>query len=297
MATSGQLSWDEVVFIAERVGVNVVKAPSSHRGKKGRMGSVVGITRHHTGTPNSYKPNDDYPDYNVVKEGRSGLRNSLSTYGIGRHTSIYVFSEFLSWHAGAWNWQGITDGNGHFLGIEAAGVGDWTAFQRQVYPRLCASALSYIGEGTGMMPRHLDGCVPRGRKTDAARLWPTFGEEVQFYIDNPKFIDVNYQATIDEVKRITAMTVLLTSASEEDGSINRAPAIHSGLGDFMGLGSAAEIENARRALPEVWVEPYTWDAYAAEKAIVLAGARAAVESAELLRRISQADEPYPVPGA
>jgi hypothetical protein len=190
-----RLSFDELIFCATRTGVTnwtggkVVPAPSSHRGKRGSMGTVVGVTRHHTGTPETFRAAEDYPTYQVVKEGRAGLENSLSAYGLGRHSGIYVFSEFLSWHAGAWNYAGITDGNGHFLGIEAEGTGAfWTAFQREFYPRLCGSVLSYIGAGADMMPRHMDGCVPRGRKSDARNLWSSFTAQVQGYIDNPKTI-------------------------------------------------------------------------------------------------------------
>jgi hypothetical protein len=184
------ITFADLVAIARRVGVTVVEAPSSHRGKLGKMGTVAGCTCHHTGTPNSYRPELEYPDFEVVREGRAGLVNSLSAYGLGRHTTIYVFSEFLSWHAGEWLWQGITDGNGHFLGIEAAGVGDWTPFQRAVYPRLVASILLFIGEGVDMAPRHLDGAMPRGRKSDAAAF--TFYDEIQQFMDHPEFINVNY---------------------------------------------------------------------------------------------------------
>ncbi|HEX8345677.1 MAG TPA: hypothetical protein VF657_13225, partial [Actinoplanes sp.] len=115
------VTFADLVAIARRVGVQVVEAPSSHRGHLGTMGTVRGLTLHHTGTPNTYKAADDYPDFNVVKEGRTGLENSLSAWGVGRWRAIYVFSEYLSWHAGTWSWNGITDGNGDFLGIEAAG--------------------------------------------------------------------------------------------------------------------------------------------------------------------------------
>jgi len=188
------ITFEDLVRVAQRVGVEVVAAPSSHRGKKGSMGSVLGPTIHHTGTPNTYKAADDYPDYNVVKEGRTGLVNSLSAYGLGRRKAIYVFSEFLSWHAGTWNYRGVTDGNGHFLGIECAGVGDWTDWQRKVLPRLVASILLFLGGNVDWMPRHLDGAMPRGRKTDAANLWASFRSEVQFFMDHPEQINVNYVA-------------------------------------------------------------------------------------------------------
>jgi hypothetical protein len=200
-ATRGQLSWEALVYIAKRTGVDnwvgkdyngntvrgrVVAAPSSWRGRKGSMGTVVGCTRHHTGTPETFSAAADYPTYNVVKEGRSGLDNSLSAYGLGRWHSIYAFSEFLSWHAGSWSFAGITDGNGHFLGIEAEGAGGrWTPFQNEFYPRLVASILLYVGEGIAMAPRHADGAMPRGRKSDAANLPSNFMTKVAGYMANP----------------------------------------------------------------------------------------------------------------
>jgi len=203
MATTGPLTWDRLVAIARRVGVKVVEAPSSHRGKLGSMGSVVGVTCHHTGTANSAKSTSDYPDFNVVKEGRTGLVNSLSAYGIGRNEAIYVFSEFLSWHAGAWNWKGVTDGNGHFLGIECAGVSDFTDFQRKVYPRLVAAILLEIKAPVEMAPRHADGAVPKGRKTDISNHTGNFWQGhdfywwVSYYLANPAEININYVSEDD----------------------------------------------------------------------------------------------------
>lgn len=196
MATAGQLTWERLVAIARRVGVEVVEAPSSHRGKKGRMGSVVGPTLHWTGTANSYAVANDYPDYNVVKEGRAGLVNSLSAYGIGRQKAIYVFSEFLSYHAGVWNYAGITDGNGHFLGIECAGAGDFTDWQRQVYPRLVAAILLDLGSDRSMAPTHAAGAMPRGRKsdikTDNFYQGRSFYDWVDYFMANPAYININY---------------------------------------------------------------------------------------------------------
>lgn len=195
LTSSAALTFDQLVFIARRVGVEVVLAPSSHRGTIGLMGTLLGCVRHHTGTPNTFMPDADYPDYNVVKEGRPGLWNSLSAFGLGRHRAIYVFSEDVSWHAGEWLWNGITDGNGHFLGIEAAGIGDWTTFQRNIYPRLCASILDFIRQDIMWMPLHLQGAQPLGRKSDAANIWSTFDDEVAHYLANPEQIDVRWTPT------------------------------------------------------------------------------------------------------
>lgn len=219
------VTFSDLVAIARRVGVQVIEAPSSHRGTKGTMGTVRGVTCHHTGTPNTFNPTVDYPDFNVVKEGRAGLVNSLSAWGIGRFRAIYVFSEFLSWHAGEWSWKGLTDGNGDFLGIEAAGVGDWTNFQRAVYPRLVASALLFLGEGPDMAPRHLDGAMPRGRKVDAAKfdgnfaLGKSFREWVEFFMANPQYININYVPL--EEDPLAAITPEEIKNLASDGVANR----------------------------------------------------------------------------
>lgn len=197
MARDG-ITFDDLIAIARRTGVEnwvdpatgkrgqIIAAPSSWRGKRGSMGTVVGVTRHHTGTEETFKPAEDYPTYQVVKEGRAGLDNSLSAFGLGRWYGIYVFSEFLSWHAGTWLWDGITDGNGHFLGTEAEGTGArWTAFQQEFYPRLTAAELLFLGEGIDMMPRHADGATPAGRKDDAKNLPADFTAKVAGYLANP----------------------------------------------------------------------------------------------------------------
>lgn len=197
--------FQDLVACARRVGVRVVEAPSSHRGDIGEMGTVAGVTCHYTGTRNSYSPASEYPDYTVVKEGRAGLRNSLSAFGLGRHSTIYVFSEDLSWHAGVWSWAGITDGNGHFLGIEAAGVGDWTDWQRRTYPRLVASVLLFIDAPPSMAPTHAQGAVPRGRKVDflngddggwlpdVPQAPHDFHDAIAWLMRNPNWININYR--------------------------------------------------------------------------------------------------------
>lgn len=235
------LTFDDLLSIARRVGVEVVAAPSSHRGSKGRMGTVTGVTVHHTGTDEDFKPDQDYPTYQVVKEGRPGLENSLSAFGLGRWRAIYVFSEFLSWHAGEWLWLGITDGNGHFLGIECAGVGDYTEFQRRVYPRLVAAILLDIGAGRDWAPLHLEGAMPRGRKTDAANTGGDFyqGHDFRWWVDffmaNPQYININY---IDPEEDDMPQVISVQVQPGEEKVINIAPSGGMVDGKFVPGGSA-----------------------------------------------------------
>lgn len=247
MARSG-LTFDDLIGIVRRTGVEnwidpasgqrgqIIAAPSSKRGKKGKMGSVLGPTRHHTGTDEDFKPKADYPTYEVVKEGRKGLENSLSAFGLGRWWGIYVFSEDLSWHAGEWLYAGLTDGNGHWLGIEAEGTGArWTPFQREFYPRLCASILLFVGEGINMMPRHADGAMPRGRKNDAANLPADFTAKVALYLAHPELLTYGGATPIPAPEDDDMVKPLFYRQKGTDAVYHATPGQFFGVNpDFMG---------------------------------------------------------------
>lgn len=38
------------------------------------------------------------------------------------------------WHAGAGAWQGVTDGNSHFIGVEAENTSDTTGPRAEAWP-------------------------------------------------------------------------------------------------------------------------------------------------------------------
>lgn len=179
-----------VVKVAKRTGYPVVEAWSGRNA--GQMGTVYGPMLHHTGSGNS--SGADYPTLRVVRDGRAGLENSLSMYGIGKSGTIYCISEKISWHAGAGNWKGVTDGNGHFAGIEAESSGngkDWTPAQLDAYKKLVASILIETGRDASWAPAHREWALPRGRKPDPAGIdVVAFRAEVQKMIDNPSLLGV-----------------------------------------------------------------------------------------------------------
>lgn len=154
-----------VLDVAKRTGYPVVEAWSGRN--QGLMGTVYGPMLHHTGSTNP--SGADYPTLKVVRDGRADLANSLCMYGLGKSGTIYCVSEKISWHAGAGIWNGVTDGNGHFAGIEAesAGTGkDWTPAQLDSYEKLCASILMETGRGVEWMVAHKEFALPKGRKPD-----------------------------------------------------------------------------------------------------------------------------------
>lgn len=127
---------------------------------------VEGIVGHHTAT--SDKAAGDYPSLNIVSNGRSDLPGPLCTYGLGRSGNIYVVAAGVAWHAGASAYGGFTDLNDEFAGVEAesAGLGGWTAAQRDSYPRLVGAFLSYIRRDASRYCSHRGCALPKGRKPD-----------------------------------------------------------------------------------------------------------------------------------
>lgn len=79
-----------------------------------------------------------------------------------------------AWHAGRGMWQGVTDGNSHFIGIEAENTGEttgvradiWPAVQMDAYKRGVAAILTHIGAKPVMCAGHKEYCLPKGRKDD-----------------------------------------------------------------------------------------------------------------------------------
>lgn len=173
--------------VAKRTGYPVVEAWSGHNA--GTMGTVYGPVLHHTGTPSTVAGN--YPTLKVVRDGRPGLVNSLCAYGIGRDGTIYLVNEKVSWHAGAGDWKGVTDGNGHFLGIEAEGPypGAWPAAELDSYKKLVASILLETGRGFDWAPTHAQWANPAGRKTDPTSInMSAFRADVEGYLKNPDLL-------------------------------------------------------------------------------------------------------------
>lgn len=178
--------------VVARTGYPGLEAWSSHN--KGAMSDLLGATVHHTGS--AWNPAVDYRTLKIVRDGRAGLENSLSMFGLGLSGTIYLISPNVSWHAGEWELGGNRDGNGKLAGIEAESDGrNWTAAQRDCYPRLVASIiLESRTKDRRYTGRHADGCVPRGRKTDAGGLDLTdFWTTVDFYLANPEYIHKDYK--------------------------------------------------------------------------------------------------------
>lgn len=104
-----------------------------------------GVVVHHTAGPTA---GGNYPSYNTVLKGRSGLPGPLSQFGLGRDGTVILFCAHRANHAGIGGpLVGIPEdsGNAYLWGIEAenSGTQAWPAVQLQAYYRLCAALAAY----------------------------------------------------------------------------------------------------------------------------------------------------------
>jgi hypothetical protein len=237
------LTRDQLRRCAARTGYPYVEAWSGHN--KGSMRGVWGAMVHHTGTP--WSTPGDYPTLRVVRDGRPGLENSLCAFGLGRSGTIYLISEKLSWHAGAGNWNGMTDGNGYTVGIEAESDGkNWTPEERDAYPRLVASILIEIDQDDRYTTRHASYAQPAGRKVDASGLdMDLFWRQVYGYLANPASIHRDYGQTPppapDGTYTVAAGDTLYSIAVRLGTTVEQIKAWNGLATDTIGIGQVLRI--------------------------------------------------------
>jgi hypothetical protein len=261
----GGLTRDQMRRIAARTGYPYVEAWSGHN--KGAMTAVWGAMVHHTGTP--WSTPGDYPTLRVVRDGRPGLVNSLCAFGLGRSGTIYLISEKLSWHAGAGEWNGMTDGNGLTVGVEAESDGrNWTDAERDAYPRLVAAILIEIGQGDPRpgvgdryTTRHASYAKPAGRKTDASGLdMDRFWREVYAYLADPASIHKDHGKAPAPVAPTGTHTVVpgdtLYSLSRRYGVTVQQLRDWNGLrSDTLAVGQVLRVQPGPASVPAIPAPP------------------------------------------
>jgi N-acetylmuramoyl-L-alanine amidase len=157
-------------------GLTVQAVDGWERRGHGDMGKPLGTIAHHTCGPKD----GDIRDLHVLVDGRPDLAGPLCNLGLARSGVYWLVAAGKAWHAGAGSWQGITDGNSHFIGIEAENVGDghdpWPTAQMDAYKRGCAAILTHIGAKPSMCIGHKE-WAPH-RKDDPTFSMPEFRNEV-----------------------------------------------------------------------------------------------------------------------
>jgi len=174
---TGQLTW--LAGALRTAGLNIVEIDGWQERGRGKMGDVKGVLLHHTAGP----PEGLHPSLNVVLNGRADLPGPLSQLFLDRAGTFHIVAAGKCNHAGKGNWHGITDGNSHFIGIEAEnpGTGSWAAWpheQMHAYIRGVGALLTFLGEDSVMAVGHKEYALPRGRKIDPSFDMVQFREEV-----------------------------------------------------------------------------------------------------------------------
>ena len=146
---------------------------------------TYGVLCHYTATTGGRHLN--MPTLRTLIEGRSDLRGPLAHLGLGRDGTYYVVAAGWCNHAGLGNWQGITHGNAHFIGIEAENTGGhddpWPNVQLTAYYRGVAAILRKIGQNERFCAGHKEYALPKGRKSDPDFDMGAFRAEVARILD------------------------------------------------------------------------------------------------------------------
>lgn len=153
--------------VLKSTGLKVAVVDGWQNRGRGEMGTIEGVICHHTAGPR----NGNMPSLRILKDGRPGLSGPLAQLGLGRDGTFYVIAAGRANHAGAGRWREITDGNGHFIGIEAENTGlpndvPWPDIQMQSYRAGVAAILKHIGKGAESCAGHKEYALPPGRKSD-----------------------------------------------------------------------------------------------------------------------------------
>lgn len=154
--------------VLEAAGLKVALVPGWQERGHGDMGIVKGVICHHTATPTT---SGNMPTLNTLIQGRSDLPGPLSQLGLGRDGTYYIIAAGKCYHAGKGSWQGLTNGNSNFIGIEAENWGrrqdlPWPKVQVEAYHRGVAAILQRVGRSARYCAAHREYALPIGRKPD-----------------------------------------------------------------------------------------------------------------------------------
>lgn len=154
--------------VLEAAGLKVAPVPGWRERGHGDMGLVKGVICHHTATPTT---SGNMPTLNTLIQGRSDLPGPLAQLGLGRDGTYYIVAAGKCYHAGKGSWQGLTNGNGNFIGIEAENWGrkqdlPWPSAQLDAYHRGVAAILKHVGRSARYCAAHREYALPVGRKPD-----------------------------------------------------------------------------------------------------------------------------------
>jgi hypothetical protein len=152
--------------VLESVGLKVAPVDGWQARGRSDAGVVLGVICHHTAGSRT----GNMGSLGVLIDGRADLPGPLAQLGLGRDGTYYVIAAGRCNHAGQGSWQGLTQGNTNFIGIEAENTGKpddpWPAVQVDAYHRGVAAILKHVGRSPDFCCGHREYAMPAGRKSD-----------------------------------------------------------------------------------------------------------------------------------
>jgi N-acetyl-anhydromuramyl-L-alanine amidase AmpD len=177
------LIWMPEVLL--RAGLKVALVPGWEERGRRDVGPTLGVICHHT----AGRRTGNMPALNTLINGRSDLPGPLCQLGLGRDGTYYVVAAGRANHAGHGSWNGHTNGNHHFIGIEAENTGraddqPWPEVQLDAYRRGVAALLSHVGLTASACCGHKEWALPAGRKPDPSFDMARFRKDVDDILEH-----------------------------------------------------------------------------------------------------------------
>jgi peptidoglycan hydrolase-like protein with peptidoglycan-binding domain len=254
------LTWLADVLLA--AGLKVAEQPGWKNRGRGDVGAIKGVICHHTAGPKT----GNMPSLGTVVNGRPDLPGPLSQLCLGRDGTYFIVAAGRCNHAGVGNWQGFTNGNANFIGIEAENTGfktgskadfPWPDVQMDAYRRGVAAILKKIRADAIMAAGHKEYALPLGRKNDPTFDMNEFRSQVAAIMagaaPNPSVIPA-----VDSENRPTLRR-------GDTGDLVKTVQTKVGVaasGTFDGVTEAAvrEFQRQHNLVPDGIVGPRTWAA-------------------------------------
>jgi len=145
---SYSLTW--LPDVLDAAGLQVAPQKGWEDRGRGDVGRIQGVICHHT----AVAAGGNMPALHSLINGRAAgpgvkaLPGPLAQLGLGRDGTFYVIAAGRCNHAGEGLWQGFSNGNANFIGIEAQndGAGEaWPEVQMEAYWRGVAAILMHEG--------------------------------------------------------------------------------------------------------------------------------------------------------
>jgi hypothetical protein len=228
---------NDLASLARGAGLTVQEAPNWVGHNHGSMTSVSCIVIHHT----AGSATGDYPSYNVVRNGRTGLPGPLAQLGVGRSGKVYVFSNGLAYHAGTVKETWMNNANSIGIEVESVGTGpEWPSVQVHATAKMVAALCKRYGVPVSRVLGHKEICYPVGRKVDPVGIpgdMPAFRALVQQYINEEDVVNEYQERVLVETQR------RVTLMREELAQLR---AVADALKAALDRSYAVDVENQRR---------------------------------------------------